>query len=138
MLFFKTKCISLGSYNGIVSFPRSFSLCLKITIWNDCLILFRNCNTFSQVTRTILQRLSNTVFSIILGSRIGTLSWPYNYGNTGCWVFKQGLQKEIIEFWELVASCQKLGFILVSKLFKNWCYQKIPIIKDELLNWYSF
>ena len=36
-----------------------------------------------------------------------------------------------------MASCQKLAIILVIKWFKNWCYQKMSIIKNVLLNWYS-
>ena len=59
-------------------------------------------------------------------------------GNTGCRVFKWGIQNwkyfclkiNITKgnYWILtigvVASCQKLGIILVIKWFKNWCYQK--------------
>ena len=45
--------------------------------------------------------------------------------------------KEIIEFWELVASCQKLGIISAIKWFKNWCYHKMSITENVLLNWYS-
>ena len=37
----------------------------------------------------------------------------------------------------VVASCQKLGIILVIKWFKNWYYQKISITKNVLLNLYS-
>ena len=36
----------------------------------------------------------------------------------------------------IVASCQKLGIILVSKWFENWCDQKMPITKNVLLNYY--
>ena len=37
----------------------------------------------------------------------------------------------------VLANCQKLGIILVIKWFKNWFYQKMPITKNVLLNWYS-
>ena len=45
----------------------------------------------------------------------------------GCRIFKGEIQKLKIYHWILrigvVASCQKLGIILVIKWFKNWCYQ---------------
>ena len=37
----------------------------------------------------------------------------------------------------VMASCQKLGIILVINGFKNWFYQKMSITTDVLLNWYS-
>ena len=36
-----------------------------------------------------------------------------------------------------MASCQKLGIILVINGFKNWFYQKMSITTNVLLNWYS-
>ena len=36
-----------------------------------------------------------------------------------------------------MASCQKLGIILVINGFKNWFYQKMSITTNMLLNWYS-
>ena len=36
-----------------------------------------------------------------------------------------------------MASCQKLGIILVINGFKNWFYQKMSITPNVLLNWYS-
>ena len=72
------------------------------------------------------------------------------YGNTGCWVFKGGLQN-YIGFWlkinilkgnyyifwiDVVSSCQKLGIILEKKGFKNWSCQKKSITKNVYLNWY--
>ena len=36
----------------------------------------------------------------------------------------------------VVGSCQNLSIILEIKLFKNWCYQKMSITKNELLSWY--
>ena len=37
----------------------------------------------------------------------------------------------------LIGNCQKFGIILGSKWFKNWCYQKMSITRNVLLNWYS-
>ena len=37
----------------------------------------------------------------------------------------------------VVVSFQKLGIILLVKWFKNWCYQKMSITENVLLNWYS-
>ena len=73
------------------------------------------------------------------------------YGNTGCGVFKWGVQNlkdfclriNILKgnHWilriGLMGRCQKLGIVLESKWFKNWCYQKMSITKNVLLNWYS-
>ena len=36
-----------------------------------------------------------------------------------------------------MASCQKLGIILVINGFKNWFYQKMSITTNMLLHWYS-
>ena len=36
-----------------------------------------------------------------------------------------------------MASCQKLGIILVINGFKNWFYQKMSITTNVLLDWYS-
>ena len=65
--------------------------------------------------------------------------WLRYHGNTGCQVSKQEVQnhKDFCirinrakgNYWILrigiVTSCQKLGIILVTKLFKNWRYQKM-------------
>ena len=56
------------------------------------------------------------------------------YGNTGCWIFKGEIQNSK-DCGEL--SNISLGIILVIKWFKNWCYQKMSITKNVLLNWYS-
>ena len=38
----------------------------------------------------------------------------------------------------VMGNCQKLGIILVViKWFQNWCYQKMSMTKNVLLNWYS-
>ena len=37
----------------------------------------------------------------------------------------------------VMASCRKLGMILVINSFKNWFYQKMSITTNVLLNWYS-
>ena len=51
------------------------------------------------------------------------------------------LPKNQGNYWILridaVAGCQKVGIILVIKWFKNWCYQKMSITENVLLNWYS-
>ena len=36
----------------------------------------------------------------------------------------------------VMASCQKLGIILMITSFEKWCYQKMSITQHVFLNWY--
>ena len=113
-------------------------------------------NHFKGLSGEILQRAERKGFAQCRQQDMSwiqpNLRWQYctiailvhsDYGNTGCRVFKWGIQN-LKDFhlkmnipkrnsWILrigvVASCQKLGIIIVIMWFKKWCYQKMSITK---------
>ena len=72
------------------------------------------------------------VVRIVEFSNVGVQNWKdfclkLNIPKGNDWILSIGI----------MASYQKLGIVLVIKGFKNWCNQKMWIIKNVLLNWYS-
>ena len=68
---------------------------------------------------------------------LASILWSEQYGNTGCGDFKRRVTK-LERFLPKNQHTQRklLNFEKV-KWFKNWCYQKMSITKNVLLNWYS-
>ena len=127
---FKPLVVNALKWRSITILIRAFFLKLKKRNfqWYDCLLL-----GFQTPQPLVCLLVSAT---------------SQDYSNTGCGVFKQNwkafclkINIPIGNYWMLsigvVASRQKLGIILVIKGFKNWCYQKMSITKNVVLNWYS-